>query len=222
LAETLLDEGQKRQDKAATLVGHRMNGFTAYLMGDFVPAKAHFEEHLALYNSAQHRSLAFQFAQDPRVSCLANYALLKWITGDPDASLAMSRQAVAYAREFDHANTRAYAECFALQVLQFRRDVSEIEARAVPLIASLEERRFSMWAAWASTICAWAVAQRGDVEGAIAQMDDKLSGLRASGQGLWLPYFLTLQAESLALAGQKEAALGSGTYSQYRRTLVGS
>ena len=65
-------------------------------------AEAHYEESLARYDPTQHRHLALHFGQDQRAACLANLAWFKWIVGRPADSLAISRAAVAYSREFDH------------------------------------------------------------------------------------------------------------------------
>jgi predicted ATPase/class 3 adenylate cyclase len=208
-AERLLEEGRSRQDSNAIVVGHRISGFTAHLMGDFAAAKCHFENHLAVYDPSLHRSLAFAFGQDPRVSCLANYACLKCITGESDEGLAMSRQAIAYAQELNHANTRAYAECFALQVQQFCGQVAAIETEALPLIAFFEDKRLAMWSAWASIILAWSRGQHEKFTEAIDEIEEKLKLLRESGQVLLFPYFYTLLAETLARAGRLEAALRS-------------
>jgi class 3 adenylate cyclase/predicted ATPase len=209
LAESFLEEGRLQENTTTLVVGHRISGFTAHLMGDFAAAKEHFDSHLAMYEASTHSSLAFSYGQDPRVSCLINYACLKCITGHLDEGLEMSRAAIAYAQELNHTNTRAYAECFALQVFQFCGDVAAIESEALPLIAFFEDKRLAMWSAWASIILAWAKGQSGDREEAIAQIEHRLNVLRKSGQVLLFPYFLTLQAELMAAAGRTQAALRS-------------
>jgi len=54
----------------------------------------------------------------------------------------------------------------------------------------------------------WATAQLGDAQGGIALMEQGVSGIRASGAEMGLPYFLSLLAEALAGAGQRDRALG--------------
>src|SRR6266581_1576587 len=54
----------------------------------------------------------------------------------------------------------------------------------------------------------WATAQLGDAQGGIAMMEQGVSGIRASGAEMGLPYFLSLLAEAFAGAGQRGRALG--------------
>ena len=53
----------------------------------------------------------------------------------------------------------------------------------------------------------WAVAQLGDVQAGIAQMEHGVQAIRATGAEMGLPYFLGLLGETLADAGQKDRAL---------------
>jgi predicted ATPase len=55
----------------------------------------------------------------------------------------------------------------------------------------------------------WALGQLGHSEAALEQMSRCLAELRTSGQVYWLPYFLSMQAETLAACGQIEAGLSS-------------
>ncbi len=207
LAQQFLDRATTRQEPASLVVGHRLAGLSAFMLGDFSQAEAHYEETLARYDPVQHRHLALHFGQDPRAACLANLAWLKWIVGRPADSLAMSRAAVAYSREFDHINTHAYVDFFTLFPLLFRRDVPAAEKQANALMALSKERRMSMWGAWAPIFSGWALGQRGNRPAAIAQIRNGLADARASGQDFCRPLYLTMLAENLAPCGQIEAGL---------------
>ncbi len=209
LSRQFLEQATIRQDAAAILVGHRLTGFCQLIMGEFSFAKEHLLQTLALYDPAKHRSLALQFAQDPRVSGLSQLAWLNWILGWPDQSLAVSREAVAYARELDHIPTHVWADWAALPTLQFRRDTTAIEAKAASMIAICDERKLSWYRALAAMFEGWALGQLGHSEAALEQMSRCLAELRTSGQVYWLPYFLSMQAETLAACGQIEAGLSS-------------
>ncbi len=206
-ARQFLDRATARQEPAALVVGHRIAGLSAFMLGDFSQAEVHYEQHLARSDPTQHRLLALHFGQDQRAACLANLAWLKWIVGRPDDSLATSRTAIAYSREFDHINTHAYVALFTLFPLHFRRDVPATETQATALIALSKERRMSMWGAWAAVLGGWALGQRGNRPAAIEQIRNGLAHARASGQDFCRPYFLTMLAQTLAPCGQIEAGL---------------
>ena len=161
LEQQFLDRATTRQEPASLVVGHRLAGLCAFMLGDFSQAESHYEETLARYDPVQHRYLALHFGQDQRAACLANLAWLKWIVGRPADSLATSRAAVAYSREFDHVNTHAYVDFFTLFPLLFRRDVPAAEKQANALMALSKERRMSMWGAWAPIFSGWALGSGG-------------------------------------------------------------
>jgi class 3 adenylate cyclase/predicted ATPase len=209
LSRQFLDRATAKNDSAAILVGHRQAGLSDFVLGQFSNAETHFEQVRALYDRDRHRSLAFQFAQDPLVCCLANQAWVKWILGSPDAALATSQQAVSYACELGHINTQVYAGWGALATLQFRRDAAAIKAQASSLIALCEERQMLMWRAWDRVIEGWALGQLGAQEAALKQIADNLAELRTSGQQWSLPYYLALYAETLVLCNQIDAAMDS-------------
>jgi class 3 adenylate cyclase/predicted ATPase len=206
-ARQFLDRATTRQESGALVVGHRIVGLSAFMLGDFSQAEAHYEQHFARYDPTQHRQLALHFGQDQRAACLANLAWLEWIVGRPDDSLATSRAAIAYSREFDHINTHAYVDFFTLFPLHFRQDVPAAERQADALIALSREKRMSMWGVWAAVFAGWALGQRGDRPAAIAQIRNGLADARASGQDFCRPYFLTMLAQTLAPCGQVEAGL---------------
>jgi len=70
-------------------------GITLYHLGAWMPARAHFEQGMALYDSQQHRSLAFLYGENPGVACLSRLANALWILGYPDQALERSREALS-------------------------------------------------------------------------------------------------------------------------------
>ena len=87
------------------MVAHRMMAVSLLCTGDLVQARVHSDQAAALHNPAEHRSIATQFGQDPRVSILAYRSLGSWLLGYPAASLADVGSAVKTAREIDQAAT---------------------------------------------------------------------------------------------------------------------
>jgi predicted ATPase len=69
LAEQLFSLAQRAQDPALLLEAHRVMGQTMFCLGEMAPARAHFEQGMALYDPQQHRSHAFVYGQDPAVMC---------------------------------------------------------------------------------------------------------------------------------------------------------
>ena len=68
--EQLLHLAQRQEDAAPLVVAHRAVGVPLYFMGDVAQAREHFARSAALYDSQQHRTLAFAYGQDPGVAAL--------------------------------------------------------------------------------------------------------------------------------------------------------
>ena len=71
--------------------------------------RAHYDQALALYDPAEHRSLATRFGHDIRVSVLSFRSVALWMLGYPEAALADVDQALKDAREIGHAPSLMFA-----------------------------------------------------------------------------------------------------------------
>src|SRR5208337_1987953 len=88
---------------------HRLMGNSLLLTGACAESRAHYDQAIALYDPAEHRSLATRFGQDARVSILSYRSLALWLLGNPEAALADTDQALNDAREVNQAASLMYA-----------------------------------------------------------------------------------------------------------------
>src|SRR5919108_105004 len=79
LAAPCLSLAQGVHDPALLLGAHYALGATVYLLGELMPARAHLEQGLALYDRQQHHQLAFRYGMDLGVWCLAYVAWHHWL-----------------------------------------------------------------------------------------------------------------------------------------------
>ena len=98
LGEQLLSLAQRQHDPALLLQAHRALGDTLFWLGEFVPARAHLEQGMALYDPQQHRAHALLYGQDPGMGCRVYAALVLWVLGYPDQALQRSQEALTLAR----------------------------------------------------------------------------------------------------------------------------
>ncbi len=75
---------------------------TLFHLGEFVPARAHLEQGIALYNPQQHRTHAFLYGQDPGMGCRVYVAFVLWVLGYPDQALQRSQEGLSLAHELSH------------------------------------------------------------------------------------------------------------------------
>ena len=99
LAERCRSLAKGNDDRVTRLIGHRAMGVALMQLGEFGPAKAQFEQILALYAPEQDRFLATQFVTDPCASGGAFLALDLWALGYPAQAIIARDQAFTTAAE---------------------------------------------------------------------------------------------------------------------------
>jgi predicted ATPase len=201
VADELVRRAQDYQETSATLVAHRISGTGAFWRGEVTAARPHLERALALYDAERHRSLAFLYVQDPRVAALSALSWTLFALGHPEQARARSREALAAASELAHLNTLAYALLFACFFEQYRQAWREAKDRAEKLIELATEQNFPHFLAAATVIRGWALTEAGELATGLTQLRQGLPAWRATGAGLYEPYFLGLQAEALGRSG---------------------
>jgi predicted ATPase len=206
LAEELLRRAQQHRDATAIVVGHRLSGTGALWRGEPAMAREHLEQALALYDPARHRSLAFLYVQDPRVAALSGLSWALVALGYPEQARARSREALGAARELAHVHTLAYALMFASFRAQLCRE-SDTRELAEALVALATEQKFPHFLGAATVIRGWALTEAGEADAGLAPLREGLAAWRASGAGLYEPYFLGLQAEAHCRAGRAREGL---------------
>lgn len=85
-----------------------------------------------------------------------------------------------------------------------RRAAKECAEAAINLA---KEQGFPYWMAIGSSMRGWALAQQGQAQEGIEQINQGLRAIRATGAELWRPYWLALLAEAHGTMGQSEAGI---------------
>jgi predicted ATPase len=209
LGEQLLRLAQHVHDSVLFLATHTMLGVTLWHRGEFVPALAHLEQSLALYDPQQCRALIFLHGEDPGVICLSFRALALLYVGYPDQALHSIEEALRLVQELAHPLSLAYALFFAAVLHQLRREWRAAQTRAEALIALVNEHGFaSFWAyGYGSIMRGWALATQGQCEEGLTQMRQGVTAMHGTGAKGGVPYFLALLAEAYGTAGQVDAGL---------------
>jgi TOMM system kinase/cyclase fusion protein len=207
LSEQLLSLASRQQDLVLLMGAHLELGSTLFSMGEFTRALEQVERGVSLYDHKRHRSHAFLYGQDLGVSCLSRAASLLAILGYPDQALKRSYEALTLARDLSHPHSVAYALHFTVLVHQLRREVQPTLELAEELIRLATEQGFPLWATAATAARAWALAEGGDVEDAIAEMRKVLESWRAVGAEISRVHFLALLAEACRIGGKFEEGL---------------
>jgi predicted ATPase len=208
-ATNFLSVAQSQPSSDPLLVGHRILAFSLIFSGDYPAALAHFETAVSLHRPDEHRDSAFRYGQDIGVSAFVQFSWAIWHCGYPDQSARAADRALAYSRQLGHAHTLAHALYFAGMASVFARDVATACAHGNDCVALASEHGFAQWAANGRILQGWAVAQKGEATMGIGRIRDGMAAFEATGARHYTPFFLTLLAEALALAGKIEEGLAA-------------
>src|SRR6266571_3820624 len=147
---------QSAQDPALLMRGHVVLGEVLYWLGEWAPARGHFERAIALYDPRRPRPPWAWI--DGKVPSLSYAALALWMLGYPDQALKRSQEALTLAQELSHPFSLAWALHFAAWLHQCRREVQATQGQAEALIALSTEQGFPFWLAPGITFRSWALA----------------------------------------------------------------
>jgi class 3 adenylate cyclase/predicted ATPase len=94
---------------AGRMVGHRMHAVALLYRGEVEKSRYHAGEALQIYKPEEHIPLVARFGQDLKVQAINYCAISDALLGNVDEALAIGAEAIAHARNLNHANTLAYA-----------------------------------------------------------------------------------------------------------------
>jgi class 3 adenylate cyclase/predicted ATPase len=208
-ATNFLSSAQSQPSPGPLLIGHRILAQSLNNNGDYAAALAHAETAASLYRPDEHRDSAFRYGQDIGVSAFVCLSWALWHRGYPDQSAQGADRALAHSRELGHATTLAYALHHAGMIAVFARDVATVDACSNGCVGLASEHGFAAWAAAGRILQGWADAQRGEATTGIARIRDGLAAAVATGNRINTPFYLTLLAEALALAGKVDEGLAT-------------
>jgi predicted ATPase/DNA-binding SARP family transcriptional activator len=202
----LLELAARAEDPPQVMLANWAVAWDLLRMGELVAARAHLEQAIALYDPQQHRTLAFRFGLDPGLIALAHLATNLWLLGYPEQALAEHEAALGLAQELDHPFSQGYVQVVLAQLQLFLRDFEAVHTRAEMLLRLATEYSLSHLLAVGVIFRGAALAQRGQVEKGLIDMERTIKELEAS-RTVALETVLGELATAYGLAGQPAAGL---------------
>jgi len=203
VSEQCLALAQRTHDPALLLPAHfALAASLIYDRGDYVSARAHLEQGIALYEPQAHRGLAARYGIDLGVWHRSYAAHTLWMLGYPEQALRRGHEALALARELAHPHSLAAALFYLAMLYQLRREAPETQAHAEAVLVCASEQGFPQWVALGTVYRGWALALQGQGEAGVAQIRQGLDVWRAFGHELAQNQHLSMLAEAYGTAGQ--------------------
>jgi class 3 adenylate cyclase/predicted ATPase len=207
-AAEFLAEAERHKDTAALCIAHRALGTTCLTTGDFAAGLHHLKRARTLYDSQRHACYRYQYGQDIGAAALCYLSWALWLLGYVDEASAVAAGAMKSAEGLSHPHTLVYTICHARAFIDFfNRRYEDIQSYADRIISICTENGFSHWINCGRIFEGVAKISRGDVDQGSELLRAGVAAWQKRGARLWLPIFLTLEAEAYAEAGRGEAAL---------------
>jgi class 3 adenylate cyclase/predicted ATPase len=209
LADELLSVAKKQSDPAYLLQAHHSAWTTCYGLSKLRSCRDHTELGISLYDFDKHRSHAFHYGgHDPGVCCRTHAATVLWLLGYPDQALEKVHDAVTLAERLAHPHSLVLALSCSTYLHQFRREPSLVQEFAEAAIAVCNEHGVAPhYLAGGTVLRGWAMAVDGQAEKGVAEMQQGLAALRATGASKRQSYYLTLLGEAHGQTGEADQGL---------------
>ena len=205
LAAQFLALAEKQGSTIPLMIGHRLMGISLVSTGDIAEGRAHYDQAIALYDPAQHRSLATRFGQDTRVTILNFRALALWLLGYPEAALADADHALKDARQIGQAATLMNALAVTNFTHIFCRNYAVANALCDEVVALAGEKGSSFWKAHGMMGQGRVLAMTGKASDAVQKLTSGITAFRSTG-ATNSPLELSYLANAYAELGQFDDA----------------
>jgi class 3 adenylate cyclase/predicted ATPase len=208
IAAELLQVGEEGGIVAITVLGHRLSGAACFNLGEFLTARTHVEQALALFDPG-HRPFYVSFnIPDPLVNLLSYHSIDLFCLGYFDQARLECEAAVEEGHKTGHAFSLTAALSGACQADWGIRSRAELLARADTIIAVSDEHGFPFHRAMGTVYRGWALAGSGQTEQGIALLEAGVAAYRATGAVNEVPFFLILLADAKGVAKEPDEGLG--------------
>ena len=204
-----LELAERHPHGGEAAMAHRMHGLSCWFEGDFVSARRHLEQSLALFDPERDRDFGFRFGQDLGVAAMNYLAFSLWPLGEIERARELQVAAIARARETGHLHTVAYAVSYRGIFEIMRSDAPEAEPFATETLEIGQAHDLRLYIGYGTVESGWVHAWLRNREQGAALMREGLDSLRQQGFALLTPLLYTRFAELQAELGEVEAALAT-------------
>jgi predicted ATPase len=202
LGEQLLRLAERVADPTHYMEAHAALGQTLLSLGEYAAARTHLEQGITRTDQKTQRALVLRHGEAPGVRCLGVAADTLWCLGYPAQAVQRSQEALVLAQALAHPYSLATAEFYAIRLHHYRREVQAIQMQAGALLNLATVQRFPQWVAHGRFWQGWILAMQGQGAAGLAQMQQGLDAVLATGQRVAQPRYLVLLAETMGHAGQ--------------------
>jgi class 3 adenylate cyclase/tetratricopeptide (TPR) repeat protein len=180
------------------MIGHMIVGISLVLAGRLTEGRSELDRAIALYDPAQHRSLATRFGHDVRVSAAAWRAFAAWALGDEKAALADIALTLADARDVGQAASLMFALSHASLTLLHAGRQEQARKLIDELIVVADRAGTLYWKSYGLLLQGWLAHLTGDPAASVLNLTAAIDAVRSTGATAYAPWYLSILAKACA------------------------
>jgi tetratricopeptide (TPR) repeat protein len=201
MADHFLRAAESANDPLMLVGAHTAMGMSMMYTGNLPAARTHCEHAVTLYSREMRPAYHSMYRMDPGVFVHCELARTLWIMGYPDSAIATRDAAMQLANESPDPRSKALAHVFTSILHMHRREVELTLQYATRAIEICDEHGVAQERVWAMGVHGWAIAQKGNIEGGIKEIEASIAIQRSRHAELNLTFALRLLADTLNLKG---------------------
>jgi serine/threonine protein kinase/tetratricopeptide (TPR) repeat protein len=213
IAKRIYSLAEEQDDSALTMGAYRALADSLFCLGDFESACQYAIRGIQVWRSGDEQ-LHVEEVDAPPVTCLTTKALCEWHFGEFTYCQATMAEAISLAKVLNNMQALAKAIFSASILSHLDANVAEVDRLASELIELSIRYIFVTWLPLGTVHRGWVCTVSGDTVKGLVWIEDGIKDYRKRGSSLGLPYFLSLKAEALHLAGRTSEALKTITDAQ--------
>jgi predicted ATPase len=156
-------------------VARRVLGVTKHYEGDFLGARSHLEQALAIFNPARDGELASRFTADPGVLAMAYLAQALWAIDEVDRARRVSEDLSLRMSEVSDASSLGYGHAHRAGFELMRGDFGRAAHHAKALAEIERDHEIAQWQPFRIFFEGWIEWHVGDREAGISEMRRAIS-----------------------------------------------
>lgn len=209
LAEQLVRIAEAADVPDLLMEAFYVRGAGLFWTGELSRAMNDLKRVFELYDPVAHKSHASIYGEDPCIAAHGHYLWALAITGFPDQAITQAEQTMATALQLGHPWTIDYTFTCGMHMYSILEDIQATLAWSTGMYQSSTEHGFPFWASAASVYHGWARAALGETKEGIEETRSAVELWKALGGMLGVPNFMLRLADSYAMDGNLDDALGA-------------
>ena len=208
-AQAFLRDVESQPGSPEAGVAHRVYGVTLWFAGNFIEARSHLEQAVAIFDPERDRDLAFRFGQDVGVSAMVYLAIALWPLGEVDRARELAGATTTRIAALGHLATSTFGLMHSVMFEIIGRNVDRAAPLAKALSSVAHQHGIALWIAFGAFLEAWVELRSSSPEIGLLNMRRAAALLQQDGVGAFQPLVRTGLAEAEARNGETEAALAT-------------